>query len=565
MMAASPRHPFEAEAGLADYLERHARTSPEKTAIIHPDGREPDGGIRYRELSYGELQRRVEELATGFSRIGITSGMRTILMPKPGPDLYILVFALLRIGAVPVVVDPGMGIKRMLNCYRAVGAEAFVGPSVAHAVRVLGRRTFATVRIKVTLGRRWFWGGHTLDGLLGGTGSAPAEPVTGDDLMMIAFTTGSTGAAKGVESVHRMATATARQMHAAHGRDRDDVSLVTVPIWGLFDLIYGSTMVLAPIAPAKVAQADPELLTAALTRFGVSTVFGSPALFRVLAAYLERERTPLPALRSVVSAGAPVPPDLVASLRRVLDERTGIHVAYGATEAMPISSIESAEILGETAARGALGDGTCVGRPVDGTDVRIVRVSDDPLPDWEAGLAVAPGEIGEIVVSGDVVSPRYHATADANAQYKIRERPAAGPERSWHRTGDLGYLDDAGRLWFCGRRAQRVRTAEGDLHTVRCEGVFNAHPLVRRSALVGIGAAGAQRPVVCVETEPGVGEEQWPELLTELRRLGADQPLTAGLQEFLRHPGFPVDIRHNAKIGREELAGWAEQQTAAHA
>ncbi|WP_371502136.1 fatty acid CoA ligase family protein [Kitasatospora sp. NBC_00374] len=546
------------DLGLAEHLERNALAFPEKAAIIHPDGTEADGRVRYTELTYGRLHTEITTMSGSLAAIGIGHGTRTVLMAAPGPDLFVLLFALLRLGAVPVVVDPGMGVRRMLHCYRAVGAEAFVGPPVAHAVRVLGRRAFAEVRITVTLGRRWAWGGHTLAALrTGPAGAAPSTAVRGDDLMMIGFTTGSTGPAKGVEYTHRMAAAMARAVRAAHTRDRDEVSLVTLPLYGMLDLLFGSTLVLAPLSPAKVGQADPAPLVDAMLRYRTSTMFASPALLRRLGDHLAEHPTALPDLRCVVSGGAPVPPEVVAGLRRVLDEKAAIHVTYGATEVLPITSIESEEILEETAALAPHGAGTCVGYPVPGTEVRIVPVSDGPLPSWSETLALAAGEVGEIVVSGESVSPRYHAAPAADAAHKIRD--AAGG-RTWHRTGDLGRLDPQGRLWFCGRKTQRVRTAAGDLHTVRCEGVFNAHPLVRRTALVGVGEAGAQRPVLCVETEPGLPAERWDALVGELRALGAAQPQTAGVDVFLRHPAFPVDIRHNAKIGRERLARWADDR-----
>ncbi|MCX5009665.1 fatty acid CoA ligase family protein [Streptomyces sp. NBC_00555] len=573
---------------VAGWLEWNARAFPEKPAVIHPDGR----GSRYRTLTYGRLQETVEMLARGFERAGITRGTKTVLMAPPGPELFALTFALFRVGAVPVVVDPGMGVRRMLHCYRAVGAEAFIGPPVAQLVRVLSRRTFAAVRVPITLGRCRLGRGHTLAALRATSGTGRHEEAAaltgGDDLLMIGFTTGSTGPAKGVEYTHRMALSIARQIEAVHGRTRDDVSLVTMPFYGVLDLIYGSTLVLAPLAPARVARADPALIVDALERFRVTTMFASPALLRNLAGHLTgtaRGRHPLPDLKCVVSGGAPVPDAVVAALRLVLDEKARIHVTYGATEALPITSIEAAGILGDrdrdrdgdgdggsggdragTAARSAAGEGTCVGRPVPGTRVTIAPVTDGPLARLDSETSLPAGRVGEILVHGDSVSRRYHRAPQCDAAHKVtEERPGGEAPRVWHRTGDLGRLDDEGRLWFCGRAAQRVRTAYRDLHTVRCEGVFNAHPLVRRTALVGIGPAGAQRPVVCVETETGaegaaLDDAGWTNLVAELRAMAEAHAPTTGIQEFLRHPGFPVDIRHNAKIGREELAHWAERQ-----
>ncbi len=599
---AAVQQPATDTGSVAGWLDANARAFPDKPAVIHPDGRASDG---YAVLTYGELQETVEELARGFQRAGITRGTKTVLMAPPGPELFALCFALFRVGAVPVVVDPGMGVRRMLHCYRAVGAEAFIGPPLAQLVRVLGRRTFAGVRVPVTLGRRRLGRGHTLAALRAtpatGRQADTAAPTGGDDLLMIGFTTGSTGPAKGVEYTHRMALSIARQIEAVHGRTRDDVSLVTLPFYGVLDLVYGSTLVLAPLAPARVARADPALLVDALERFRVTTMFASPALLRNLAGHLTGAapgRHPLPDLRCVVSGGAPVPDTVVAALRRVLDEKARIHVTYGATEVLPITSIEAAEILGDdgdpdpdadpgerdlghegrgrdlgheaggTAARAAAGEGTCVGRPVPGTRVTIAPVTDGPLARLDPPTSLPAGRVGEILVHGDSVSPRYHRAPRSDAAHKVtEERPGGEAPRVWHRTGDLGRLDDEGRLWFCGRAAQRVRTAYRDLHTVRCEGVFNAHPLVRRTALVGIGPAGAQRPVVCVETEtgadrPALDDLAWTKLVAELRTMAEAHAPTAGLQEFLRHPGFPVDIRHNAKIGREELARWAERRQA---
>ncbi|MEU8840395.1 fatty acid CoA ligase family protein [Streptomyces roseus] len=548
---------------LAGCLERNAAAFPHKPAVIHPDGREPGGGPRYREVTYGELQDTVEEIAHGLARAGITRGTKTVLMAPPGPELFALAFALFRLGAVPVVVDPGMGVRRMLHCYRAVGAEAFIGPPLAHLVRVLGRRTFGGVRIPVTLGRRRLWGGRTLAALrTTGGPRTPAAEVGGDDLLMIGFTTGSTGPAKGVEYTHRMALSIARQIEAAHGRTRDDTSLVTLPFYGILDLVYGSTTVLAPLAPAKVARADPALLVDALERFGATTMFASPALLRNLADHLTTLGRTLPDLRCVVSGGAPVPDSVVAALRTVLDGKASVHATYGATEVLPITSIESEEILAETSGGSARGAGTCTGRPVPGTRVLIAPVTDGPLARLHPGSALPAGSVGEILVEGDSVSPRYHRAPHSDALHKVHESRPGAAALTWHRTGDLGYLDDRGRLWFCGRTSQRVRAAGRDLYTVRCEGVFNAHPLVRRSALVGIGPAGAQRPVVCVETTVPAGSPAWRDLVAELRALAAEHAPTRGLEEFLHHPAFPVDVRHNAKIGREQLARWAQRRLA---
>jgi acyl-CoA synthetase (AMP-forming)/AMP-acid ligase II len=525
--------------GVAARLRAHADAFPDKKAVIQP-GR---GALTFRELDA-----QSDAYAAGLHRLGVGKGTKTVLMLRPGPELFTVLFGLLKVGAVPVVVDPGMGVRRMLHCYRSAGAEAFIGIPVAHAVRVLNRRAFAGVRTLVTAGRRWFWGGETLRTLVSRAESAPASTVEPDDLLMVGFTTGSTGPAKGVESTHGALDAMVRQVIVAHDQSPDDVALITSPMFGILHLLIGSTCVLAPVDPTRVGAAAPAPLADAIEHFGVTSMFASPALLDPFGRYLRDTGRRLSTLRCLVSGGAPVSDEVVASLHR---EGLAFHTTYGATEALPIASIESREILRETRDASRAGAGTCVGRLVDGMQVRIVRITEDPLPVWSDRLLAAPGEVGEITVAGPTVSPRYHALPSADAAAKI-----ADGDRRWHRTGDLGWVDDAGRLWFCGRKSQRVLTGDGLLHTVQCEGVLNAHPDVYRTALVAVDG----RPVVCVEPRAGVTDRE--RVARELRDLAANHPVTKRLETFLFHPSFPVDIRHNAKINREYLSVWAARQLA---
>lgn len=232
----------------------------------------------------------------------------------------------------------------------------------------------------------------------------------------------------------------------------------------------------------------------------------------------------------------------------MLPEHAQVHAGYGSTEALPMSSIESRELLDGLVDRTRNGEGTCIGRPAPGLEVRIITVTDDPLPRWSDSLQIGSG-IGEIVVSGPNVSARYYWPPTANLTGKITDG-----DRIWHRTGDVGWVDDQGRIWFCGRKSQRLETSDGPMYSVQVEQIFNTVEGVTRTALVGVGARGRQRPVLCVELQPGHDQDAIAEAL---RRRGAEFPLTAPVADFLFHPGFPVDIRHNAKIGREKLTVWA--------
>ena len=211
-----------------------------------------------------------------------------------------------------------------------------------------------------------------------------------------------------------------------------------------------------------------------------------------------------------------------------------------------------------TAEQTRLGAGVCVGRTFSGAEWKVIRIVDGPIPTLDAVEELPPGEIGELIVRGPQVTRQYVTRTEWNTLAKI----ADGAE-VWHRMGDSGYLDPLGRFWFCGRVAHRVETADGPLYPIRCEAIFNQHPAIRRSALVGVGPPRRQRPVIILESHPGrmpAGRAPTEALLAEIRQLGAANPLTAAISVFLLHPSFPVDIRHNVKIFREKLAVWAARQ-----
>lgn len=539
-----------------DRFRAFARTEPDREAVIYPDGSE--GGLPvYRHLTYRELDEWSDAIAERLTAAGVGTGTRTIVLVLPSPELYAILFALLKIGAAPVVIDPGMGVRKMLRCLRAVDAEAFIGIPQAHALRVLFRRGFRSVRTAVTVGTPRIGRAERLDEW-GRRPSGPAPertPADPDDPLLIAFTTGSTGPAKAVQLTHGNLAAMVEQVDAARDHVPPGTSLITLPLVGVLDLLLGARCVLPPLIPSKVGSTDPAHVVDALARFEVRTMFASPAVLIPLLRHLEQHPTALPALGSIYSGGAPVPDWCIAGLREVLDPDVRIFAGYGSTEALPMSTIESRELLGGLVTRAHRGEGTCIGRPSDRVEARLVAITDDVIPTWaraeeRAGELEKSNGIGELVVSGPNVSTRYYWPESANAQGKI-----ADGDRVWHRTGDLARIDEQGRIWFCGRKSQRVVTADGPLFTVQIEQIFNTVPGVARTALVGVGARGAQRPVLCVELKPGADATA---VELQVRTKGVEFALTKPIQDVLIYPKtFPVDIRHNAKIGREQLAVWA--------
>jgi acyl-coenzyme A synthetase/AMP-(fatty) acid ligase len=307
--------------------------------------------------------------------------------------------------------------------------------------------------------------------------------------------------------------------------------------------------------PSKPAQVDAAIMADTIQRYQVTHMFASPAFLHRVGQYGKAKSIWFSSLRHVISGGAPVMPSILACFRKTLSPDTVFHTTYGATEALPISSIADYELMDECHPMTLGGKGTCVGKPLKGNEVRIISLSDRAISVASDELLVHPGEVGEIIVSGEIVSRRYQGHPELNSLLKIQDG-----NRVWHRTGDLGWMDSQSRIWFCGRKSQSVISSQGVFHTAQWEGVFNAHPAVYRSALVGVGLIGAQVPVVCLELRKKELPEDQIRIETELRKMAVQNPITQSASVFLFHPSFPVDIRHNAKINREVLAQWARSR-----
>ena len=536
---------------IAAALPRLARERPEQVAMRCP-GR---GGGYQVAITYAQLDARSDAIAAGLARRGIVRGTRTVVMVRPTPEFFLLMFALFKAGAVPVLVDPGIDRRALKQCLDEARPEAFIGiPLALLAKALLGWAKSA--RVRITTGRRaWLADATLADVERDGAGAGPQLADTApDDVAGLLFTSGSTGVPKGVVYRHRHFVAQVGMLRDAFGIEAGGIDLPTFPPFALFDPALGLTSIIPDMDPTRPAKADPRKLHAAIGRFGVTQLFGSPALMRVLAGHGE----PLPTVRRVTSAGAPVPPEVVARMLALLPPDAQLWTPYGATECLPVAVIEGRELLA-LRERTEAGSGTCVGRPVARNTVRIIRIDDGAIADWSDALQVAPGQVGEITVAGPSATDAYFNRDAQTALAKIRERLPDGGERIVHRMGDLGWFDGDGRLWFCGRKSQRVVVdAVTTLCTEQVEPVFNAHPGVARTALVGTGAQGKQSPVLCVELNAGIGKREWPRIERELRHLGEGFVHTAKVDTFLRYPKpFPVDIRHNAKIGRETLARWA--------
>jgi acyl-CoA synthetase (AMP-forming)/AMP-acid ligase II len=594
---------------IATHLKEMARRQPEQAAVMLPLGRAVAGRSEYDSLTYRQLDHASDRLAEGLVRLGVGRGVRTVLMVPPSLEFFVLTFALFKAGAVSVFVDPGMGVTNIGKCLAEAQPEAFIGIPKAHLARWLFGWGKGPLRMNVAVGRgakrcRWlgrdvaWWDGSTssfwsdtelllsanesnlsllgqiqtrlLEGadsldlveavmneeLGGGTGSKKftIAETSADESAAILFTSGNTGVPKGAVYSHGNFAAQIDMLRDAFSIQPGEIDLCTFPLFSLFAPALGMTAVVPRMDFTRPATVDPPEIANPILQHGVANLFGSPALLNRVGRFYAGTDAKWPSIRRVLSAGAPVSAAIIERFVQRLAPGVQILTPYGATESLPVAVIGSDEILNETRHRTAQGGGTCVGRPVAGMQVSIIRITDEPIAAWSDSLILPPGEIGEIVVHGLNVTQEYFRRPDLTALAKIHD-PASGRMR--HRMGDVGYFDPQGRLWFCGRKSHRVVTPDCVHFTEPVEGIFNAHPAVFRSALVGVNRSGRIEPVLCVEREADRRHGPTGQLTRELLDLGAKFEQSRAIRTILYHDAFPVDIRHNSKIFREKLAVWA--------
>ncbi len=540
-----------------DLIHEVARKDPDLLALVDVKTGE--------QLTFGELSTTIAKAASRLARLGLKPRDRVALFVADGPRFVVLVNALFQLGAVPVLIDPGMGIDSVAACVREQKPRGLVGIRKAQVLRLLRREAFSSVKVNVVVDG-WFPGALSLSMAPEGDGRREAYQAmhrqTAFEPAAVLYTSGSTGAPKGVLYTHGMLMAQATSIRDMFGITRGDVDVCCFLPFALFSVAMGTTAVFPDMDFRVPAQAKPEKILAAL-RTGAgkpaTSAFASPALWEPFSHFLVLQNEKLSGLKRILTAGAPVRPQLHERLLQALPDGD-VFTPYGATEALPVAFMSGRAVVEQTAALTRAGRGTCVGTLAPGIAVRIIDITDEAIADMADAVVMAPGAAGEIVVKGPCVTRAYDsakgdagksASADdkgarANALSKIKDG-----DDVWHRMGDVGFVDDDGRLWFCGRKGHRVVKADGTvLHSVCVEAVVEAGVKGgdHRAALVGVGERGSQKAVVFVEDR---GKSLLMPSLDELR----SWPGCAGVDELKQFAGsFPVDKRHNAKIEREKLA-----------
>lgn len=514
---------------IAELISTQAQLHPHKRAVVM-SRRRRDKGYNYPCYSFEEFESRSNQIVTRLRAQGFSAGERVLLFVRPSLDFSVITFALFKAGLVPVFIDPGMGRKNLLKAVAEVSPQGMVAEREVFLGKWLFPTAFRSVKRALSV-----------PGLLKGIEKLAPDirmhmPAV-NETAAILFTSGGTGSPKGVITTHEILRAQTHMLQEMFALNSGDTDLPGFPLFALFTLAMGMTSVIPDMDPTHPADSDPKRLVQALVDQRITFAAGSPAIWEKVGRYCQEQKITLPFLKRVVMFGAPVRGEVHELWKPILPHGT-TYAPYGATECLPIAFERGDLLLSEWPAN-QRGAGTCLGTPVNGMKISIDKAADIPN-----GF---PLEVGEILVQGPTVTPGYFAREDATAAAKI---PHA--DGLIHRMGDVGYMKD-GKLWFCGRKAHVVVTANETFYPIPVEGIFNTHPQVKRSALVAIKHGAG------LVVEPN-GDVDWKQLVNELQSLAFKYSHTKNITKFFLHKNFPVDVRHNIKIDRKALSLWAQEQ-----
>lgn len=543
----------EAVNALCQSFNSHVEKQATIAAVVEPLFL-PDS-VRYKNTSFAELQRLIFQYQRGLGELGLKGGDRVLMLVPAGLNFLAISYAVMAAGAIPVFIDPGIGRKNLFKCIKDVKPDVLIGAPRAQLLRLKRKQLFPNLKFHITVSDWFFTGGPTLS-YLKRFSSKPLPASSVSNTAFIAFTSGATGTPKGVIFTNEMLAAQLKIFREEFKLEAGKRDLPLLPIFSLYNLASGVSSVFPPIDPAKPLSLAPDKVVKVINDLQINYSFGSPTLWNKIAEYCVRGRSDISSIETILMAGAPVSKEVLKRVKAVLPAESEAYTPYGATEALPTTFISASNIEMQEPFYATTGElGTFVGKCVREMVLRVVKRVSGPIASEQELVSCEPGEIGEVIVKGANVSPEYFERPEANKEAKI---PSS--DRFWHRMGDVGYLDQDGNLYFCGRKAHIVEGSKGIFYSVPIEMVFNKHPKVKRSALIDNDGAG--NPAIVIEAFPqdhpqSAEDEKF--FAAELLELAHANKITELIEQIYFHPSFPVDGRHNAKIFRDQLGEWARE------
>ncbi len=531
---------------IASRIVNRATITPDKDAIRFP---KKTGDIySYENLTFKELDDLSNHYCAHLSEYGIKEGDKVLLFVKPCLDFPTLTFSLFKMGAIPVLIDPGMGKKNLLNAIKQVQPDAIIAEPIVHLLRMIYRNSFSSIKSFFTMGAGLLPGLHSIPKIK----KMPKKSFQlvkkeNDDMAAILFTSGGTGVPKGVVYTHGIFNYQTDTLQELFSLTENHVDLPGFPLFSFFTMAMGMTSCIPDMNPSKPAQCDPEALIKNINDNGATFVAGSPAIWERVGKYCITNNIKLPTIKHVVMFGAPVSNEIHEMYSEILPHGT-TYTPYGATECLPVSNMDGRTILKETKELTEKGAGTCIGRPSPYLEVKIIAHDDNAIENIENAKILNINEIGEIITKGPVATPEYYRMETKTKEAKIKDGNGF-----WHRMGDMGRIDEDGKLWFYGRKTHRIVVNNTEKYSVPCEAIFNNHPSLKKTALINY----KEKPAIVIERNELIKNENL--LRSDLVKIAKEASHTQDIEDFFFCDKFPVDVRHNIKIDRLKLSQMANE------
>lgn len=534
---------FQDITNVSDLIRVQAKKRPEKKSIVF-SSKKVFGGYKYPSYNFMELNNRINQFCNKLSQLGVMPGHRVLYFVKPNLDFCAITFALFRMGATPVFIDPGMKKDYFFKSIRDVSPDVLIGIPKVHYMRHFYKAHFSSIKIFITTGKI---SGPFAKSVYGKLKKQSVEFDTfkpKDELAAILYTSGGTGVPKGVEYTHDIFISQTKMLKDEFKLTFEDCDIPGFPLFSFFTLAMGMTSVIPDMDASKPAQCDPAVLFKNINENKATFIAGSPAIWERLADHCLQNKLTLNSVKYVVMFGAPVSVNIHQKFEKILPNGTTF-TPYGSTECLPMANVSGKFILGNVSKAILAGKGTCVGKPMQGVRVKVIKQTLSDINSISDIEEIPNGEIGEIIVNSPNVTKSYFKNEKANLASKITDG-----NKVWHRMGDVGFLDDHGLLWFCGRKKHVVDIDGKKFYPTQIEAIYNQHPKIKRSAL--IKNSKNNKPVLVIERydQKEIIESMF---LMDLKNLSQTHEHTKDIGEFYARYPFPVDIRHNIKIDRTSI------------
>lgn len=527
---------------VSSLISLQAKERPQKKSIVYPIWYKSRNKYKYTYYTFKELEIKINQFCHRLESFGVKRGDKVLFFVKPNLDFCAITFALFRMGAVPTFIDPGMGRKKLLKCIQELQPEVMIGIPAVHYLSHFFKKSFSSVNIFITTAKSDGFRARSiyknLDQMK--VHYDPIEPEE-SELAAILYTSGGTGAPKGVLYTHDIFINQTAMLKDEFNLNENHVDIPGFPLFSFFTLAMGMTSVIPDMDFSKPAQCDPEKLYNNIVDSKASFIAGSPAIWERLAQWCVQTNKKIPFVKYVVMFGAPVSEKIHRDFKKCLIQGD-TYTPYGATECLPISCISGSEVLSNTLEKTNAGKGICVGHMFKNVQVKIIKYSNETIDNINKAEIQPVNKIGEIIVSSPNVTLGYYNLEEQTQNSKIYDG-----DKVWHRMGDMGYLDLDGKLWFCGRKKHIVESQKMTFYPVTIEPYFNSILNVKRSAVISLQDS---RVGLVLELEPSSNKKK---ALSDAKSIIHENEL-GYIEEIFIKDKFPVDIRHNIKIDRTALS-----------